>query len=97
MIVNGYAKGYRYSGDGTLYIKVRIPTIHGPYTESENRGNKIYNYVRDEDLPYYQSILLPSLPNDGEVVALATVKENISQFMVIGLTGGSYFNGTRLD
>ena len=68
MIVYGYAKSYKYSGDGTLQIQVRIPTIHGPMDTKEYRGLVARNYVRDEDLPYYSSLLLPHLPAEGEVV-----------------------------
>ena len=92
MIVNGYAKTYKYAGDGTLMIQVRIPTIHGPMDMKEYRGNVSRNYVRDEDLPYYPSLLLPHMPTEGEVVALISRNDKTSEFMVIGLTGGSYYN-----
>ena len=92
MIVNGYAKTYKYAGDGTLMIQVRIPTIHGPMDMKEYRGNVSRNYVRDEDLPYYPSLLLPHMPTEGEVVALISKNDKTSEFMVIGLTGGSYYN-----
>ena len=49
MVVNGYAKDYMYTGDGTLFVRVRIPSIHGPYTEASYRGKHVRNYVRDED------------------------------------------------
>lgn len=94
MIVYGYAKKYMYTGDGTLLIQVRIPIIHGPYSQSSYNGKSVRNYTRDEDLPYYSSILLPHLPNEGEVVALTSINEKSSKFLVIGLTGGSYYTGT---
>lgn len=94
MITYGYVKDYMYTGDGTLMVKVRIPSIHGPYNQSDARGRTIKNYILDKDLPYYQSILLPYLPNEGEVVALASIDESTSTFIVVGLTGGSYQNGT---
>lgn len=90
MITFGYAKDYMYTGDGTLMIKVRIPSIHGPYKQTEYRGQSGYVYTRDEDLPYYQSLLLPHLPTEGEVVAVASLDSGLSNFIVIGLTGGSY-------
>lgn len=93
MITYGYAKDYMYTGDGTLMVKVRIPSIHGPYNQSDAKGRTIKNYILDKDLPYYQSILLPHLPNEGEVVALASIDESTSTLIVIGLTGGSYQNG----
>ena len=34
MITFGYAKAYQYSNDGTLMIKVRIPSVHGAYTKA---------------------------------------------------------------
>ncbi len=72
-------------------IQVRIPSVHGPYDLSNYRGQPIRNYVRDDDLPYYQSILLPHLPNEGEVVALQSINEAALEYLVIGLTGGSYY------
>ena len=90
MIVYGFAKDYQYGNDGTLQIKVRIPNIHGAYDQSAYKGNPARNYVRDADLPYYPSLLLPHLPNEGEVVALATLDNTSSNLLVIGLTGGFY-------
>lgn len=95
MIVNGYVKDYMYSGDGTLMIRVRIPSIHGPMDQREYDGKQVRNYVRDQDLPYYPSLLLPHLPNEGEVVAVASMNETSSNFIVIGLTGGSYYNEVK--
>ena len=93
MIIYGYAKQYRYSGDGTLQVQVRIPSIYGPYNQSDARGQTIRNYVRDQDLPYYQSLLLPHLPNEGDVVALTSMDNSANQWIIIGLTGGSYYSG----
>jgi len=93
MTTFGYAKQYRYTGDRRLEIQVRIPSIHGPYSQSDYRGKTVRNYTRDEDLPYYTSILLPHLPRDGEVVAVTTLDKGDTSFLVIGLTGGSYSSG----
>lgn len=93
MITYGYAKKYMYTGDGTLMIQVRIPSIHGPYSQSEYKGRIARNYVRDDDLPYYQSLLLPHLPTEGEVLALCSTDNAKTDFIVIGLTGGSYLTG----
>lgn len=90
MIVYGYAKQHRYCGDGTLQIQVRIPTIHGPYSMKEYHGKKVKNYVPDGELPYYTSLLLPHMPNDGEVVALSSMSDSSIEFIVIGMTGGFY-------
>ena len=92
MIINGYVKSYKYSGDGTLLVQVRVPQIHGPMDPKEAKGNLIRTYVRDENLPYYPSLLLPHLPAEGEVVALITKNEKTTDLMVLGLTGGSYYN-----
>lgn len=92
MIINGYVKSYRYSGDGTLLVQVRIPTIHGPMDQKEYSGHTKRNYVRDEDLPYYSSLLLPHLPAEGEVVMLMSKNDKSTEFVVLGLTGGSYYN-----
>ena len=95
MIVYGYAKDYKYANDGTLQIQVRIPSIHGPYTQQA--GSKL-SYVRDADLPWYTSILLPHLPLDGDVVMLQSLNESkSSNHVVIGLTGGSYLNGATIS
>ena len=93
MIVYGYVKDYKYTGDGCYYVQVRIPSIHGPYKQSEYKGQPVRNYVNDWDLPYYPSIELPRDPNDGDVVMLSTSNEKSSDFSVVGLTGGSYHKG----
>ena len=90
MITYGYAKGHKYTEDGTLMVRVRIPSIHGAYKQSEYRGQVIRNYVLDEDLPYYPSLLLPRLPNEGDVVAVASLDTGNRNFLVLGLTGASY-------
>lgn len=93
MIVYGFAKDYTYDGDGTLKIQVRIPSVHGPYRQESTRGV----YVQDKDLPWITSVLLPSMPSEGDVVALATTNPGkSSNFVVIGLTGGNYHNGSRI-
>ena len=93
MIVYGYAKDYQYAGDGTLMVQVRIPSVHGPYDQSEYKGRRIRTYVEDGDLPFYISVLLPHMPSEGEVVMLESLDEKCTQFVVIGLTGGSYYSG----
>ena len=50
----------------------------------------IRNYVADSDLPYYMSLALSSLPNEGEIVALASLDSSNNDFIVIGATGGKY-------
>ena len=90
MIIYGYAKSYHYAGDGTMMVKVRIPNIHGPYKQIDYKGQRIRNYVKDEDLPEYISLQLPYTPTDGDVVALMSINEKSTDFIVIGLTGGHY-------
>lgn len=98
MLVFGYAKDYYYAGDSTLRIRVRIPSIHGPYKQTDAKGQTIRNYVKDSDLPYYQSLLLPQYPKEGDVVALVNTKDNSNNtdFIIIGLTGSSYISGNSL-
>lgn len=96
MITYGYAKSYKYKNDGTLLVQVRIPSIHGPYKQSDSKGKTIRNYVMDNDLPYYPSLVLPELPGDGDVVAVSTLDGSNNQFIVIGLTGGSYAAGVTM-
>lgn len=98
MLVFGYAKDYYYAGDSTLMVKVRIPSIHGPYKQADAKGQTIRNYVPDSDLPYYQSLLLPHYPKEGDVVALLNTKDtgNNTDFIIVGLTGASYTSGSNL-
>ena len=96
MIVYGYSKATKYSGDGTLLVQVRIPNIHGPYRVTDYKGKTIHNYTKDQDLPWYQSLILPYLPGDGDVVAIESLDGTSSNFIVIGLTGGTYRLGARL-
>ena len=93
MITYGYAKGYYYTGDGTLMVQCRIPSIHGPYKQSNYDGATVRNYVQDNELPWYPSLLLPHLPKEGEVVAITSLDSGYSNMLVLGLTGGSYSSG----
>lgn len=90
MIVYGYAIEYQYTSDGTFLIKVRIPSIHGPMKQSEYNGQKVRGYVQEQNLPWYQSLVLPQLPGYGQVVALVSTNSSNNEFLVIGLTGGQY-------
>ena len=93
MIVYGYVKDVMYSGDGTMQIQVRIPNVHGADRLEDYQGKRVRNYVADKDLPWYPSLLLPHSPNEGEVVALSSLDTSPSNWIVIGLTGGSYNAG----
>ena len=90
MVINGYVKSYRNEDDGTTSIQVRIPTIHGPMNLSDYKGKVARNYVKDEDLPFYESLLLPRSPKEGDVVTLMSRNDKTTEFIVIGLTGASY-------
>lgn len=92
MITYGYAKDYMYRNDGTLLVKVRIPSVHGAYSEKDYNGKTVRNYTYDKDLPYYPSLILPHLPNEGEVVAVSSIDDSNSSFLVLGLTGGFYMS-----
>ena len=95
MIIYGFAKDYQYANDGTFQVQVRIPSIHGPYKQQS--GTK-QPYVKDSDLPWLTSMLLPHLPNEGDVVMLESVNSSkSSEYVVIGLTGGSYLNGSIIS
>ena len=94
MVMYGYAKEYRVNGDGTISIRVRIPSIHGPYSQSQAQGQIIRNYVQDDNLPWYPSVLLPYNPTEGDVVLLMSTNDSGDYtWLVIGLTGGSYNSG----
>lgn len=93
MIVYGFAKDYNFDGDGTMKVQVRIPQIHGPYRQENSRDR----YTQDKDLPWYTSLLLPNYPAEGDVVVLESTNSSVSsQFLIIGMTGGNYHNGTRI-
>ena len=94
----GYAKDFYYTSDSTMQIRVRIPSIHGPYRQQDAGGKTLHNYVQDTDLPYYPSIILPQVPKDGDVVVLSSINnsEVKPEFMVIGLTGASYTSGADM-
>lgn len=94
MIVYGYVINYKYSADGTLLIQTRIPNVHGPMKKTEYRGKIVRNYVSDDDLPWYNSVLLHHLPVYGEVVMLQSINDKATDFVVLGLTGGSYYNNS---
>lgn len=98
MVVYGYAKDYYYTGDNTLMVRVRVPNIHGPYRKEDAKGKKIIKYTNDGDLPYYQSLLLPHLPCEGEVVAMIPTSDSSTNvdFLIIGLTGASYSSPSTL-
>ena len=89
MIVYGYAKDVKYSGDGTMYVRVRIPVIHGPDDRSEYKGREVRNYVWDKDLPYYQANILASVPVNGDILELQTPSEGSTDFIVTGITGST--------
>jgi len=90
MIVFGYAKSYMYANTGEMYVQVRIPNIHGPIDQRDYQGKKITNYIKDENLPWYPALLMPHNPNTNEVVALMSISESKTDFIVLGLTGGQY-------
>lgn len=90
MVVYGYVIDTMYTNDATYLIKVRIPSIHGPVVQTAYDGQTVRNYVKDEDLPWYPSLLLPASPNWGSVVALISTDEKNSDFLIIGLTGAQY-------
>lgn len=95
MIVYGYVKSYMYAENGTLKVQVRIPSIHGPFSQSEYIGHRVRNYTADSDLPYYTSVELVRRPNDGDVVMLTTTNDKSSEFVVLGLTGGSWYKNSE--
>lgn len=92
MIVYGYAKQISYKTDNSIQIQVRIPSIHGPYKQSDAKGKTIHNYTRDDDLPWYPSLSMNRTINDGDVVALINTNnsDTNADFLVIGATGASY-------
>ena len=75
---------------------MRIPSIHGAYRQKDYKGKAIRNYVPDDKLPFYESVVLPRNPSDGDVVTLVSTSEGDgSDFVVIGLTGGKYNDGVK--
>lgn len=97
MLITGYAKDYYYDSSSCMYIRVRIPNIHGAYKQQEYEGQQIKNYTLDENLPYYRSIELPRAPREGDIVLLASTSDgNGSERVVIGLMGSSYNDGKTI-
>lgn len=94
MIVYGYVKDFKYTGDGTMQIQVRIPNVHGAYSQSDYKGKRVRNYTSDAELPWYPSLILPYEPTEGAVVALTSLDKSSSNWLVLGLTGGSYNAGS---
>lgn len=90
MVIYGIAIDTRYSNSGELEVKTRIPNVHGPMSETEYQGAQVTNYTREADLPWYKSILLPNLPNYGEIVLLDSVNGANNEWVVLGVTGGTY-------
>lgn len=97
MIVFGYAKQMKLQGDGSYQIQTRIPSIHGPYKESDSKGKRIRNYTADEDLPWIPTVLLPYNPADGDILVISTLDETPNNWIVIGLTGASYNSGMLIE
>lgn len=89
MIIYGYAKDVKYGRDGTMYVRVRIPQIHGPQNRQEYRGQQSRNYTWDKDLPYYPANILSAVPQDGDIVELQTPNGGSTEFTVSGLTGAN--------
>lgn len=85
MLTYGIAKENTTRDDGTLWIKVRIPSIHGAESQSDYNGQTIRNYVYDKDLPWFQSILMSDIPNSGDTVVLSSINESNNRFIVLGI------------
>jgi len=90
MIVYGYAKDVKYDRNGTMYVRVRVPQIHGPEDRTEYSGQQARNYTWDRDLPYYPANMLSAVPQDGDVVELQTSNDKNADFIVSGLTGATF-------
>lgn len=84
MIVYGYTKHVKYTSDEGLFIRVRIPSVHGPLDRSDYKGNIVRNYVEDENLPYYPALLRDIIPVENQVVALMSTNKSNSSFVVLG-------------
>lgn len=96
MITYGYAKGYYYDTQGSMYVRVRIPSIHGAYRQQDYKGQQVRNYVLDENLPFYKSVVLPRVPTEGEVVMLYSTSDGSgSDFIVGGIMGAKYNDGVK--
>lgn len=85
MITFGVVKSVENNEDGTLWMKIRIPSIHGADDMKQYNGTTIRNYVADDDLPLYQSMLMTDAPNVSDIVALETLNTSKTDFIVIGV------------
>ena len=88
MITFGIAKSVETRKDGTVWVKTRIPSVHGADSQSAYAGQIIRNYTPDDRLPWYQSILLPKNPSSGDILALLSINNANNDFLVIGITKG---------
>jgi len=83
--------------DGTTWVKVRIPSIHGAANITEYRGSqKRHTRVPDDRLPQYQSIMTTQLLNIGETVVLSSMKESREDWIIIGRMGSMINGNTTL-
>ena len=85
MLTYGIVKDYENRTDSTIWIRVRIPSIHGADDIKLYDGRSIHNYVQDKDLPWYQSVYLPKVPSKGDIVALEALNQSNNEFIVIGV------------
>lgn len=93
MLTYGIVKDSDMRQDGTFWIKVRIPSIHGSDNLSLYDGRTVHNLVQDKDLPWYQSVYLQNIPKQGDIVALESLNSSNNEFIVIGLMKSSVQGG----
>lgn len=90
MRVYGFVRDVQYGDNGTMFVKVRIPSIHGPADRGDYQGHQVRNYVYDNNLPYYRANLIGSVPVIDDVVELQSINEQTTDLIVTGITGGQY-------
>lgn len=85
MLTYGISKEVNTRSDGTLWIRVRVPSIHGADNQKDYAGKMIRNYVLDKDLPWFQSVQLPTEPKSEDTLVLASMNNSNNDFIVIGI------------
>jgi len=74
--------------DGTTWVKLRIPSIHGAANIRDYRGSQErHNRIPDNKLPQYQCAMFSSPLVNGETVMLESTRNNKEDWVVVNRMG----------
>jgi hypothetical protein len=83
--------------DGTMWVKLRIPSIHGAADVRAYRGSQErHNRIPDSKLPQYQCVRFSSPLALGEVVMLESTRNNKENWVVTNRMG-SLLNSANIE